>query len=67
VNSRITKAMVRESHKKQFNGTDYQQAAWEIAQGLKFKPTDDEWQELMSGPDEGCECGFCKTAKWEDS
>lgn len=64
--NRITRPMIRESHEKQFNGSDYQQAAFDIVQGLKFTPTDDEWTELMTGPSEDCECGFCKTAPWQD-
>lgn len=65
MNSRITKAMLRRSHEAQFNGTDYQAIAWEIRQELSFDPNDDETNELQSGPDPSCECGFCASAAWE--
>jgi hypothetical protein len=64
--SRITKPMIRRSHEAQFGGTDYQQAAVDVLQGLPFEPTTEEFAELESSPDPGCECGFCQFAEWND-
>ena len=60
------KRLVRQSHERQFNGEDYQAAAWDLLQGLEPPPTDDELAEVESSPDPGCECGFCSTAPWRD-
>lgn len=58
--------LLRESHKRQFNGEDYQGVAIDLSEenGITFE--DDEHTELMSAPDPGCDCGFCATADWQD-
>lgn len=62
----LTKAMLRESHQRQFDGEDYQAVAIAIAESNGFPFESDEYTELQSGPDPSCKCGFCKTAAWED-
>lgn len=62
MNADQLKRLVRESHERQFNGQDFQQAAWDVSYG--FPVTDDELKEIQSMPEPGCECGFCVTADW---
>jgi len=63
-------ACIRESHRQQFAGRDYQQAAYdalgEVGATTAGGPevSDDDLREIESSPDEFCECGFCQTAKW---
>lgn len=63
--------LVRESHRRQFNGEDAQTVAVEISQLHNFDPGPDsslpDWyNELESSPYPGCECGFCATAEFQD-
>ena len=58
--------LVAESHRRQFDGEDFQAVANDLAErnGIAFE--DDEYTRLQSPPDSGCDCGFCATAKWID-
>lgn len=66
------KSAIRSSHQKQFNGIDYQQAAYDslparfLLASSPDRVTDEELREIESSPDPCCECGFCKTAEWQD-
>lgn len=62
----LKKHLLAESHKLQFDGQDYQAVAIGIAESNGIKFESDEFAELQSGPDPGCDCGFCKTAPWRD-
>ena len=63
IGTRAFKRLLRQSHERQFNGEDYQAVAIDLSEsnGIQFEDT-----ELMSGPDPGCDCGFCATADWQD-
>ena len=61
-----TKSLIRESHRRQFHGEDYQRVAIEIAARVKASYEGELFSELMSEPDAGCDCGFCATAPWID-
>jgi hypothetical protein len=62
---------VRESHRRQFEGEDYQQICWgflnsKAAQALGLTADhDDIWREVESSPQPTCECGFCEHAAWQ--
>ncbi len=62
---RLRRAL-RRSHERQFNGEDYQMVANEIAEELGIEWEDDQYEELCSSPEPGCECGFCAHAAWID-
>jgi hypothetical protein len=64
--SKVTKGMLRESHRRQFEGEDYQLVAIGIAEanGIAFESGD--YTTLQSSPHPGCDCGFCATAEWQD-
>ena len=53
-----------ESHRRQFEGEDYQAVAQDLCDRMD-SPTKDDYLKLSSSPDPSCDCGFCKTAKWE--
>ena len=57
--------LIRESHRRQFNGEDWQFVATDLWQGLDTE-SEDDFNTLAVGPDPDCECGFCKTAPWRD-
>lgn len=59
------KLAVRKSHEMQFNGMDYQRAAWEVGHEIEPLLTDEEIQRVESAPEPGCDCGFCQSAPWE--
>ncbi len=54
-----------ESHRRQFNGEDFQKVAIDLAEpeGITFDL--DEYTILMSAPDPECNCSFCKNAPFE--
>ncbi len=58
--------MLAESHRRQFAGEDWQAVSIEIAERAGIEFEDEEYTELNSSPDPGCECGFCATAEWQD-
>lgn len=62
--SRVTSRQLAESHRRQFNGEDWQNVAVDVANSIPG-PTEEEFKELCEGPDPGCECGFCATADWQ--
>lgn len=64
--SKLTRPMLRESHQRQFHGEDYQKVAIEIAESNGIAFEDDEYVQLQSSPDPDCDCGFCKSAPWQD-
>lgn len=59
------RSVLAESHRRQFNGEDYQAVAQELCDRMK-NPRQEDYQELSSSPDPGCDCGFCVTADWWD-
>jgi len=65
---KVKKFHIAASHKRQFDGEDYQRVAVDIATDLDLNPDDEqdfeEYRCLESSPDPGCECGFCATADW---
>ena len=62
----LKKHLLAESHRRQFNGEDYQGVAIDIAEGNNIAFEDDAFTELQSSPDPNCECGFCAKADWRD-
>lgn len=62
--SALKNSLLAKSHERQFNGEDWQKVAIELAQAAGFKVESDEYTELSSSPDPGCDCGFCATAPW---
>lgn len=61
----LKKRLIAESHRRQFSGEDYQAVAVDLWQGLDTE-SEDDYNTLATAPDPGCECGFCKTAPWQD-
>ncbi len=61
-----TQSLLRESHRRQFEGEDYQYVAISIAESNGIAFESDEYTLLQSSPDPGCDCGFCATAGWQD-
>lgn len=58
---------IKLSHERQFNGEDWQAVAIDLWNELGSPEDNDEtFNQLASGPDPGCDCGFCATAKWEN-
>lgn len=64
MDAKTLKNIVRKSHELQFNGKDFQQAAFDLLCDQNF--SDDELHEVQSMPNPGCECGFCANAPWID-
>ncbi len=64
--SKVTKSMLRESHRRQFAGEDYQYVAIGIAESNGIPFDGDDYAALQSSPAPVCDCGFCVTAKWQD-
>lgn len=62
----LKKHVLAESHRRQFNGEDYQGVAIDLAETHDFTFESDAFTQLQSSPDPGCECGFCATAPWTD-
>lgn len=60
----ISNTLLAESHRRQFNDEDYQAVAQDVCDRMS-NPTEDDYLELCSSPEPGCECGFCETAEWE--
>jgi hypothetical protein len=58
--------LLAESHRRQFNGEDYQAVAIELAEANGIEFEQDEFTELESSPEPGCDCGFCATAPWPE-
>lgn len=58
--SKAKESKLAESHRRQFEGEDYQGVANDLADD------EEEYDELSTSPHDGCECGFCETAKWWD-
>jgi hypothetical protein len=58
-------SLLKESHRRQFAGEDYQYVAISLAEsnGITFESED--YTALQSAPDPTCDCGFCATAPWE--
>jgi hypothetical protein len=62
------RALIKESHRRQFAGEDYQAVAHDLANrpSVKLDPDTEEgaeaWHDLESEPAPDCECGFCATA-----
>lgn len=52
-------------HERQFNGQDWQGVAIDAWNALDSE-SEEVFNFLTQGPDPGCECGFCKTAAWQD-
>lgn len=62
----MNKSLLKESHRRQFEGEDWQKVVNEICERNGFKWGEDEYEELATSPEPGCDCGFCKTADWQD-
>jgi hypothetical protein len=62
--SRVTRAMLRLSHERQFNGEDYQAVAIDLLASIK-DGTEEELKELEASPEPECKCGFCAGAEWQ--
>lgn len=62
----LKKHMLAESHRRQFAGEDYQYVAQCLCIEHKFDFESDEYTQLQSAPDPGCDCGFCAKAPWSD-
>lgn len=58
--------LLAESHRRQFNGEDYQAVAIDIAESNAIAFEDDDYTVLQSSPDPSCGCQFCATAEWVD-
>ncbi len=60
------KRLLKESHRQQFSGEDFQYVAISLAEvnGIPFESED--YTLLQSEPSPECDCGFCKTAPWQD-
>ena len=56
--------LISESHRRQFDGEDYQAVAQDLCDRMA-NPTEEDYQALSTSPDPGCDCGFCATADWE--
>ena len=65
LNKTQLRILVAESHRRQFNGEDFQVVAVDIAQRNGIVYEDGAYTELQSSPNPGCDCGFCATAPWE--
>ena len=61
----ITKKLIAESHRRQFEGEDWQAVAQDICDRYE-DVTEDQFNELTYSPDPGCDCGFCAKAQWRD-
>lgn len=58
--------LLRESHRRQFAGEDYQRVTNDLAEANGIPYESDEYSSLQSAPDPDCDCGFCATADWRD-
>jgi len=62
---------VKDSHRRQFYGEDYQAICHEFlntpkADKLGISGDDEDiCREIESGPHPACDCGFCESAPWE--
>lgn len=62
----LPKHLIAESHRRQFEGEDYQAVANDIAERAGIKFEDEAYKTLSTSRDPGCDCGFCATADWQD-
>jgi hypothetical protein len=60
----MKRTLLAESHRRQFNGEDYQAVAIDVAERNGFEFDSAEYTALQSAPDQDCKCGFCATADW---
>ena len=58
--------LIRESHRRQFGGQDFQTVAVDLAAEHDVPFESFSYTAILSGPEPGCECGFCRTAPWRD-
>ena len=63
---KLLRSSLAESHRRQFNGRDYQGVAIDLCQAYGFEFESEEHIKLESSPSPECDCGFCETAKWID-
>ncbi len=61
-------ALLAESHRLQFHGVDWQEAANDTMSDVEGdeEAREELYKELSASPDPDCECGFCATAPWRD-
>ena len=64
--TRLKRYTLAESHRRQFAGEDYKAVANDLAEKHGFDWESDEYTELQTSPDPGCNCGFCWKAYWAD-
>ncbi len=60
------KTLVKISHMRQFNGEDFQSVAIDLAGDYGILFDSDDYTAIQSAPSEGCDCGFCENAPWEN-
>jgi hypothetical protein len=60
------KRLIAESHRRQFNGEDWQAVANDIAEENGIAWDSDEYAQLTYSPTPECDCGFCARAPWRD-
>jgi hypothetical protein len=58
-------AHIAESHRRQLNGEGFQTVAVEIATAHGIAYESDEYTQLQSMPDPGCECQTCQCFDWD--
>jgi hypothetical protein len=63
---RRMKRLLQESHRRQFNGEDFQAVSIDLAESNGIAFEDEDYTTLQSSPDPSCNCGFCETAEWRD-
>lgn len=63
---RIISSRLKQSHKRQFNGEDWQFVANGLTEDLSDEMRKEVYNNLCSSPDPNCNCGFCATADWQD-
>ncbi|MEI9999070.1 MAG: hypothetical protein WDO13_07820 [Verrucomicrobiota bacterium] len=60
---KATQHQLQESHRRQFDGEDWQAVAQDICDGIPGA-TEEDFIFLSSSPDPGCDCGFCAATEW---
>jgi len=61
---RFIRQRLRRSHKRQFEGEDWQTVAVDLTEDVPEDIREEVFEALSGSPSLGCECGFCETAPW---
>ena len=56
--------LIRDCHRRQFNGQDWQQALNDLTDADEFEFESETVQRMIESPSPDCDCGFCATANW---